>query len=231
LPEKFLRLEDLARRIDHAVVKADATAADVEQGCLEAKRLGLRGICVPPCYVEMASRLLKGSGVRLCAVVGFPFGFDLPEVKAREAELVVSLGAHDVDMVMNISALRSGFHELVLRDIRGVVEAAMAAGDDVVVKVIIETCYLTPEEVRAASELVVRAGADYVKTSTGMGPGGATIEAVKLIRSAVGDRAGVKAAGGIRTLDRALAMIEAGADLIGTSTPKAILAEAVSRLR
>ena len=225
-----LRPEDLARRIDHAVVKASATAADVERGCLEARRLNLRGICVPPCYVEMASKLLEGSGVRLCAVVGFPFGFDLPEVKAREAELVVGLGAQDVDMVMNISALRSGLHELVLRDIRGVVEAARAAGDGVVVKVIIEACYLTPEEIRAASELVVRAGADYVKTSTGMGPGGATVGAVRLIRSAVGDRAGVKAAGGIRTLDRALAMIEAGADIIGTSTPEAILREASSRL-
>ena len=225
-----MRPGELAKRIDHAVVKANATAADVEQGCLEAKRLGLRAICVPPCYVEMASRLLKGSGVRLCAVVGFPFGFDLPEVKAREAELVVGLGAQDVDMVMNISALRSGLHELVLRDIREVVEAAKAAGDDVVVKVIIEACYLTPEEIRTASELIVRAGADYVKTSTGMGPGGATIEAVRLIRSVVGDRAGVKAAGGIRTLERALAMIEAGADLIGTSTPEAILREASSRL-
>ena len=221
-----MRAEELAKRIDHAAVKPTTTAEDVRRACEEAIRYGLRGVCVPPCYVELASGFLRGSGVRLCAVVGFPFGFTLPEVKAREAELAMRLGASDIDMVMNISALKSGLHELVLEDIGGVVEAAKARGG--VVKVIVEVCYLTEEELRHACELAVEAGADFVKTSTGMGPGGATIEAVRLMRATVRDRAGVKAAGGIRTYERAIAMIEAGADLIGTSTPGAIL-EAAGR--
>ena len=158
--------------------------------------------------------------------MGFPAGFSLPEVKAREAEMAMELGADDVDMVMNISALKSGLHDLVLKDLGGVVEAVKARGG--VVKVIIETCYLTPSEIESACELVVEAGADYVKTSTGLGPAGATVEAVKLIRSVVDGRAGIKAAGGIRTYEQAIAMIEAGADLIGTSTPGKIL-EGASR--
>ena len=221
--------EELAKRIDHAVVRPSATLKDVEAGCLEAKRYRLRAICVPPCYVERAAELLKGSGVRVCAVVGFPSGYDLPAVKAREAKIVMELGAQDVDMVMNISALKSGLYDLVLRDIAGVVEAVKAR--EGVVKVIIEVCYLTEEEIHRACELVLRAGADFVKTSTGLGPSGATIEAVKLIRSVVGDKAGVKASGGIRTLGQALAMLEAGADLIGTSTPSAIIEEALKARR
>ena len=216
-----MKAEELAKRIDHAVVKPDVTVKDVEKACEEAIRYGLRGLCVPPCYIELASRLLEGSGVRLCAVVGFPFGFTLPEMKAREAELAMELGASDIDMVMNISALKSGLHDLVLEDVRGVVEAVKARGG--IVKVIVEICYLTGEELRRACELAVEAGADFVKTSTGMGPGGATPEAVRMMKAVVGSRAGVKAAGGIRTYERALMMIEAGADLIGTSTPGAIL--------
>ena len=216
-----MRAEELAKRIDHAIVKPDITIKDVREACEEAVRYGLRGICVPPCYVEQASEFLRSSGVRLCAVVGFPFGFSLPEAKAKEAELALELGASDIDMVMNISALKSGFHELVLRDIRGVVEIARAR--DGIVKVIVEVCYLTEEELRKACELAVEAGADFVKTSTGMGPGGATLEAVRTMKAVVRGRAGVKAAGGIRTYEKAMAMIEAGADLIGTSTPGAIL--------
>jgi len=216
-----MRAEELAKRIDHAIVKPDITIKDVREACEEAVRYGLRGICVPPCYVEQASEFLRSSGVRLCAVVGFPFGFSLPEAKAKEAELALELGASDIDMVMNISALKSGLHELVLRDIRGVVEIARAR--DGIVKVIVEVCYLTEEELRKACELAVEAGADFVKTSTGMGPGGATLEAVRTMKAVVRGRAGVKAAGGIRTYEKAMAMIEAGADLIGTSTPGAIL--------
>ena len=216
-----MRAEELAKRIDHAIVKPDITIKDVREACEEAVRYGLRGICVPPCYVEQASEFLRNSGVRLCAVVGFPFGFSLPEAKAKEAELALELGASDIDMVMNISALKSGLHELVLRDIRGVVEIARAR--DGIVKVIVEVCYLTEEELRKACELAVEAGADFVKTSTGMGPGGATLEAVRTMKAVVRGRAGVKAAGGIRTYEKAMAMIEAGADLIGTSTPGAIL--------
>jgi len=216
-----MRAEELAKRIDHAIVKPDITVSDVEEACREAVFYGLRGICVPPCYVEHASKLLKGSDVRLCVVVGFPFGFTLPDVKAREAELAMELGASDIDMVMNVSALKSGFYELVLEDIRKVVEVVKARKG--VVKVILEICYLTEEELEKACEIAVEAGADFVKTSTGMGPGGATIKAVRTMRSVVGERAGVKAAGGIRTYERAMAMIEAGADIIGTSTPGAIL--------
>jgi len=216
-----MKREELAKRIDHAVVKPDITVEDVEKACREAIFYGLRGLCVPPCYVKHASELLRNSGVRLCAVVGFPFGFTLPQVKAREAELAMELGASDIDMVMNISALRSGLYELVLEDVGGVVDIVKARGG--VVKVIVEICYLTEEELRKACELAVEAGADFVKTSTGMGPGGATLEAVRLMKAVVRGRAGVKAAGGIRTYEEALAMIEAGADLIGTSTPGAIL--------
>lgn len=213
--------EELAKRIDHAVVKPTSTLSDVERACREAVELGLRGICVPPCYVKRAVELVGGSGVRVCAVVGFPFGFTLPEVKAREAELALGQGASDVDMVINISALKSGLWDLVLEDMRAVVEVVRAHGG--VVKTILEVCYLSDEELRRACELAVEAGVDYVKTSTGMGPGGATLEAVRLMRSVVGDRAGVKAAGGIRTYEQALAMIEAGADLIGTSSPRRVL--------
>jgi len=220
-----MRPEELARRIDHAIVRPNITVKDVEKACQETLEFGLRGLCVPPCYVELASGRLRGRA-RVCAVVGFPAGFSLPEVKAKEAEMAMELGADDVDMVMNISALKSALHDLVLKDLGGVVEAVKARGG--VVKVIIETCYLTPSEIESACELVVEAGADYVKTSTGLGPAGATVEAVKLIRSVVDGRAGIKAAGGIRTYEQAIAMIEAGADLIGTSTPGKIL-EGASR--
>lgn len=216
--------EELARRIDHAVLKPDMTFRDLERGCREAASYGLRGICVPPWMVEHASKLLKGSGVRVCSVVGFPLGFTFPDVKVREAELSLGQGAHDIDMVINVSALKSGSYEVVLEELEGVVEVARESGG--VVKAILEVCYLTEDEIRKACELALRAGVDYVKTSTGLGPGGATVEAVRLMRSVVGDRAGVKAAGGIRTLEQALAMLEAGADLIGTSTPGPILEEA-----
>ena len=228
---KDMSARELAKRIDHAIVRPGVTAEDVRRGCLEAKRYGLRAICVPPCFVKLASSLLEGSGVRVCAVVGFPAGYDLPEVKALAAEKALDAGAHDIDMVMNFSALKSGMADLVAREIELVVKAARARGPDRVVKVIIETCYLSPEEIREACELVLESGADYVKTSTGLGPRGATVEDVRLIRSVVDRRAGVKASGGIRTLERALAMLEAGADLIGTSTPSAIMEEALSRLR
>jgi len=219
-----LSASELAKRIDHAIVKPQATWTDVERGCREAVELGLRGICVPPCYVERAAELLRGSGVRLCVVVGFPFGFGLPEAKALEARRAVELGADDVDVVINISALKSGLYGLVLEDLRGVVGAVRELGG--IVKVIIEICYLTEAEIRRACELVLEAGADYVKTSTGFGPSGATVEAVRLIRSVVSDRAGGKAGVDIRTYERALAMLEPGADMIGTSTSRAILSGA-----
>ena len=213
--------EEMAKRIDHAVLRPNATFNDLERGCEEARRYGLRGICVQPWLVKNACRLLKGSEVRVCAVVGFPFGYTLPEVKAREAECVMELGAQDVDMVINVSALKSGMYELVLEELTSVVDVVKEAGG--VVKAILEVCYLAEDEVRKACELALRAGVDFVKTSTGFGPSGATVEAVKLMRAVVGDRAGVKASGGIRTFEQALAMMEAGADLIGTSTPGPII--------
>ena len=155
--------------------------------------------------------------------VGEPIAIVVARDRAT-ARRAVELGADDVDAVINISALKSGLYDLVLKDLKGIVGAAKEGG--AVVKIIIETCYLSEAEIRRACELVLEAGADFVKTSTGLGPSGATPDAVRLIRSVVGDRAGVKASGGIRTFERALAMLEAGADLIGTSTPRAILSSA-----
>jgi len=210
-----MRRDELASLIDSTLLRADATPRDVEALCVDAMEYGFRCVCVNPVYVALASRLLRGSGVGVCTVVGFPLGATLPEVKAYEAARVIEEGADEVDMVMNVGALKAGNYELVLRDIRGVVEAAHQ--NDALVKVIIEAGYLTDEEKVAACKLAQKAGADFVKTSTGFGPTGATIHDVRLMRKTVGDAMGVKAAGGIRTLQDALAMIEAGANRIGTS--------------
>ncbi|HID90502.1 TPA: deoxyribose-phosphate aldolase [Candidatus Bathyarchaeota archaeon] len=207
--------ERLAKLIDHTVVRPYATEGDVRKACDEAKRHGFASVCVNPCYVSLASRLLRGTGIGVCVVIGFPFGATLPSVKAFEAKEVIRRGADEIDVVINIGALKSGNYDLVRRDIESVVEVAKARG--VLTKVIIEACYLTDEEKEAACKVAKDAGADFIKTSTGYGPAGATVHDVKLIRAVVGDEMGIKASGGISDAERAVAMIRAGATRIGTS--------------
>lgn len=213
----------LAKMIDHTSVKPTATKDDVVRLCQEAKRYGFGCICVNSVYVPLAARLLEGTSVKVGSTVGFPFGAVLPEVKAFEARRAVEGGAREIDMVLSVGLLKSGDHEAVKRDIEGVVNVARSHGD-VLVKVIIETGYLTEKEKVEACRLAKEAGADFVKTSTGLA-GGAIVEDIKLMRETVGKGMGVKAAGGIRTLREALAMIDAGADRIGTSSAVAIIQE------
>ncbi|MBL8055963.1 MAG: deoxyribose-phosphate aldolase [Anaerolineales bacterium] len=211
----------LARLIDHTLLKPEATPAQIEQLCAEARTHGFAAVCLNPTHVRLAVRLLRGSGVAVCTVVGFPLGADLPQAKAFEAAEVVRLGATEVDMVLNIGALKAGDHALVLRDVRAVVRAARAGG--ALVKVILETCLLTDDEKRAACRLVQQARAAFVKTSTGFSTAGATVADVALLRATVGPKMGVKAAGGIRSWADAQAMVQAGATRLGTSAGVALL--------
>lgn len=213
----------LAKMVDSTLLKPPATKDDIEKLCREAEKHGFGCVCVNPIYVSLATKLLKGTEVKVCSVIGFPFGSTLPEVKVFEARRAVEDGAREVDMVINIGALKSGDHGTVKQDIEMVVDLKRLYSD-LIVKVIIEAGYLTREEKVMACRLVKEAGADFVKTSTGI-VGGATIEDVQLMRKTVGSDMGVKAAGGIRTLKDALAMIEAGANRIGTSSAVAIIEE------
>ena len=206
--------DGLARLIDHTLLKPDATREDIERLCREAAQFCFASVCVNPNWVPLCAQLLKGSGVKVCTVVGFPFGSHLPDVKAYEARRAVEQGAEEVDMVINIGALKSKDYALVEQDIRGVVQAV---GRDTVVKVILETSLLTREEKIMGSTLAKAAGADYVKTSTGFAGGGATVEDVRLMRETVGPEIGVKASGGIRTKQDVEAMVAAGATRIGAS--------------
>jgi deoxyribose-phosphate aldolase len=218
--------EELAKMIDSTNVKATATKKEVERLCKEAVQYGFRCAVVNPCYVRFAAKLLGGSNVKVCSTVGFPFGISLPEIKALEAVKAVEDGAEELDMVLNLGALKSGDHDAVKQDIAAVVDAKRLS-KEIIVKVIIETAYLTSEEKMIACKLAKEAGADFVKTSTGLFGKGATIEDVKLMRETVGKNMGVKAAGGIRTYADALAMIGAGANRIGTSTATKIIKEAL----
>jgi len=214
---------ELAKMIDHTLVKANATRKDVEKICHEGKKYGFCCVVVNPFYVPLALELLRGTDVKVCSTVGFPFGATLPEVKAFEARKLVEMGVHEVDMVINVGALKSGDYEAVRRDVKAVVDVKRF-NPEVIIKVIIETGYLTREEKIMACKLVKEAGADFVKTSTGL-ISGATVEDVRLMRETVGKDMGVKASGGIRNLKQALAMIEAGANRIGTSTGVDIIEE------
>lgn len=209
----------LAKTIDHTLLKAPGTAAQVRALCAEARRHGFASVCVNPVWVPLCVQELAGSKVLVCTVIGFPLGANQPEIKAAEARLAVAQGADEVDMVMNLGAAKAGEWKTVEEDIRLVVKAAEPA----IVKVILETCYLTGEEKTEACKAAARAGAKFVKTSTGFGTGGATVEDIRLMRAAVGDQLQVKASGGIRTCADALAMLEAGADRIGASSGVAIL--------
>jgi deoxyribose-phosphate aldolase len=217
----------LAKTIDHTLLKAIATADQVRELCAEARKFGFASVCVNPCWVALCAKELAGSDVLVCSVIGFPLGANLPETKAAEARLAVSQGAREVDVVINLGAAKSGDWKAVEEDIRGVVAASRetAGGAETLVKVIIETCYLTDSEKAKACEAAARAGARFVKTSTGFGTGGATADDVRLMRKAVGDRLKVKASGGIRSYHDAILLLDAGADRIGASSSIAIVSE------
>lgn len=206
---------DIAKMIDHTLLKPDATQQEIAQLCFEAKKYGFASVCVNPTWVSLCAQLLQGSPVKVCTVIGFPLGATSSETKAFETETAIQQGATEIDMVINIGALKARDLETVARDIRGVVNAAHAHG--VLVKVIIETALLTDEEKTLACLISKEAGADYVKTSTGFSGGGATIEDVALMRRTVGPEMGVKASGGVRTYEDAENMIKAGATRIGAS--------------
>lgn len=212
-------MSDLAKYIDHTLLKPDATRAQIETLCAEAAEHNFATVCVNGSRVELAYSLLEESDVQVATVVGFPLGAMEADVKRYETEAAIDAGAGEIDMVMNVGRFKDGDHDYIVREIRDVVEAA----DDRVVKVILETCLLTDDEIVQACKLVVQAQAHFVKTSTGFGSAGATIEHVKLMRETVGQFAGVKAAGGIRNAADAHAMIEAGATRLGTSGGVAIV--------
>jgi len=214
--------EQLAKMIDHTLLKPDATANSIINLCEEAKRYGFASVCVNPAHVSLASEMLKNTDVRVGTVIGFPFGATTTEVKAFETRNAIENGAQEFDMVINIGALKSAYYELVTRDIEGVVRIAKRARKSTT-KVIIETGFLTDEQKVIACKLAMKAKADFVKTSTGFGAGGATIHDVRLMRATVGRKLGIKASGGIRTFERTIAMINAGANRIGTSAGVAII--------
>ena len=213
--------EEFAKYIDHTLLKPDSTRRECIRICEEARDAGFASACILPSWVADAADILEGSGVAICTVIGFPHGIAPAQAKAAEAATVIADGATEVDMVINISALKSGSDVLVMNDIEAVVSAAQMGG--AIVKVILECALLTDDEKRRAAQFCLEAGADFVKTSTGFAATGATLPDVRLLRHVVGENAGVKAAGGIRTLEDALAIIDAGANRLGTSSGLALL--------
>jgi deoxyribose-phosphate aldolase len=216
----------MAGMIDHTLLKPNANDDQVRELCAQALEYAFAAVCVNPAWVPLCAALLEGSSVAVATTIGFPLGATLAEAKAQESKLAVAAGARELDMVINIGALKSGLYHVVADDVAAVVQAAHPNAS---VKVIIEACYLTDEEKVAACLLAQAAGADYVKTSTGFGPGGATIDDVMLMRRAVGPQLGVKAAGGIRSATDALAMAAAGATRIGTSAGIKIVGELMEK--
>lgn len=206
---------DIATYIDHTILKADTKKQEIIDLCAEARMYSFASVCINPTWVKTAVAALEGSSVKVCTVIGFPLGASTSEVKAFETKNAIQNGATEIDMVINIGALRDGDDELVKQDITAVVDAA---NDKALVKVIIETSLLTETEKRTACELAVVAGADFVKTSTGFSTGGATKEDVKLMRAVVGPNTGVKASGGVRSIEDMEKMIKAGATRIGASS-------------
>ncbi len=212
----------LAQLIDHTNVHADATEEDIERLCKEAVKYNFFSVCVTPTNISLARKFLRGYDIGICSVVGFPLGTHTPQIKASEARESIQKGASEIDMVMNIGQLKSGRDELVREDIQGVVDAV----DGKIVKVILETAFLVPEEKVKACLIAKNAGANFVKTSTGFGGlTGATVEDVRLLKDTVGSDMGVKAAGSIKDLETAMQMIDAGADRIGTSSGVQIMEE------
>ncbi len=213
-----------ASLIDHTLLKPDASRDDIRKLCEEAVRFGFASVCINPWNVPLAAELVRGTKVKVCTVIGFPLGATLSRVKIYEAEEAIKLGAQEVDMVINIGALKSGHDDMVQSDIRGVVEAAHRGG--AICKVIFETSLLTVEEKVRAALASKRAGADFVKTSTGFSTGGATAEDVAIMRAIVGSEIGVKASGGVRTFDDLKKMVCAGATRIGASASVKIMEQA-----
>ncbi len=211
---------NLAQYIDHTLLKPESTREDIRRICDEAKRYNTASVCVNPFWIGFVAEQLKGSDVKPCCVIGFPLGSTPAEVKAYETSVAVRDGAKEVDMVINVGALRGAEFETVYEDIKAVVDAAKGKA---LVKVIIETCLLTDEQKVIACRLAKQAGADFVKTSTGFSTGGATVEDVRLMRETVGEEMGVKASGGVRSKADAEAMIAAGANRIGASSSKKII--------
>ena len=211
---------ELAKYIDHTLLKPESTRDDIRRVCEEAKHYNTASVCVNPCWIKFVSEELKGTDIKPCCVIGFPLGATLPEVKAFETSAAIRDGAKEVDMVINVGALRGAEFETVYEDIKAVVDAAAGKA---LVKVIIETCLLTDEQKVIACKLAKQAGADFVKTSTGFSTGGAKVEDIRLMRETVGPEMGVKASGGVRTKTDAEAMIEAGATRIGASSSKKII--------
>lgn len=203
----------IASLIDHTLLKPNATRNDIMKLCEEAKKYEFWSVCVNPCFVKFCKELLRGTNVRVCTVIGFPLGATTTSVKAYEAKEAISDGVDEIDMVININAMKSSEYDFVFKDILAVREATKGK----VLKVIIETAYLTKEEKIKVCELAKKANVDFVKTSTGFAPSGATVEDVALMRSIVGDKIGVKASGGIKTLKDVVNMLQAGANRIGAS--------------
>jgi deoxyribose-phosphate aldolase len=210
--------------IDHTLLKPEASRDEIRKLCQEAAKFGFASVCINPWYVPLAAELLRGTKVKVCTVVGFPLGATLPQVKIYEAEETIKLGAQEIDMVINIGALKSGQDDVVQSDIRGVVEASHRGG--AICKVILETALLTVEEKVRASIACKQAGADFVKTSTGFSTSGATAEDVALMRAVVGSEIGVKAAGGVRSFEDLKKMVCAGATRIGASASVKIMEQA-----
>jgi len=227
MDQSTLSLAQLAARIEHTQLRPDATRKDIEKLCAEAREYRFYGVCVHGCRVELARHFLEGSDIQVVTVAGFPLGAAPADVKRLECEAAIDEGAHEIDVVLNVGELRDGDDGYVLRELRDVVEAA----DERPVKVILETDLLSQEEKVRACQLAVESGAKFVKTSTGYARTGATIADVALLRRTVGPKFGVKAAGGIRDLATALAMIAAGADRLGTSSSASILEEFVKARR
>lgn len=215
--------EQFAKMMDYTLLRVTSTRDDVIRLCGEAKKYHFASVCILPCWVQTAARLLDGSDVKVATVVSFPLGASGRIVKVTEARAAMAKGANELDVVINISALKSGEYEIVEREVTELVDTVRLAemtDDDkrAQIKFIIEACFLTDEEKRLACEIIRDAGADFIKTSTGMGPVGATVEDVRFIRRIVGPSMGVKAAGGIRTVQQTLALLDAGANRIGTSS-------------
>ena len=206
--------------IDHTLLKQDATPEQIVALCNEAKQFDFMSVCVNPAYVPLASKCLEGSDVKVCTVIGFPLGMNLTKTKVEEAVLAVKEGATEVDMVINVGMLKAGHDDYVREEIK---EIKLAVGQKIVLKVILETCLLSDDEIVRACLASKAAGADFVKTSTGFSTGGATKEAVALMRKTVGPEMGVKASGGVRTHEDLLTMVEAGANRIGTSNGTKII--------
>ena len=217
-------LENIASYIDHTLLKSDATLGQIQKLCEEAREFGFASVCVNPCYVKTCAELLQDSGVKTCTVVGFPLGTNTKETKAEEAARAIQDGAQEIDMVLNVGALKNGDDQYVCQDVAAVVDACYANG--AICKVILETCLLTDEEKVRACQAVVKAGADFVKTSTGFSTGGATVADIELMSRTVAEaKLGVKASGGVRTLEDAQKMIAAGATRIGASAGVQIVRE------